>query len=307
MKISGTAAEDGGDILLDRAAQFRAAPRFPEAMQTFTESMAKFRLSKPKRINKLLGRDARFRTVCFTLYLHFESQERGADAGASYTRVLELVTSTMGVGHRVVDATLDMMSSTGLVVIERGKIDRRLKLYRPTEAFYELLRGWLEGCFIPLDFIEPEGRRMARLRESDDIARQFITGLGRSFREGELLNLRMPHFSCFFNREGGWPFLAIAMSEAFAGRPLPSRSEIAHRYGISKSQIAVVATEAAQFGLLTIDPDGARVTAKLLADYEYWVSVCLAIFASITTPSLEMASVSRNSPKPSRLDLQLRG
>jgi len=277
---------DRADPLLARAAGFREAPGFPEAVRVFAESMANFRLHGPKLINKLLGQDVRFRIVCFTLYLHYEDAEGEVDAGATYSRVLDLISRTVGGGHRVVETTLDLMSVMGLVVAERGTVDRRLKLYRPTDPLMRLLRIWLEGCFVPLDLVDPEGGRMARLRQGDEIVRQFMLGVGRGLRAREILTRRMPRFSCFFDSDGGWPFLAIIMAEALAGRPLPSRSEIASRFGVSKSQIAVVATEAARLGFLQADERGVWVTPDLMSEFERWVSINLAFFAAATEPAI---------------------
>ena len=282
LSIDGSELTDAGDLILERAMQIRAAARFPEAVKAFTDRMVEFRLNGPRHINKLFGQDARYRMVCFTLYLHYDTTDAGLNQGASYTRLLELTAKTTGGGHRVVETTLDLMLAMGLVTVERGPSDRRLKLYRPTAAMFRMLRVWLEGSLAPLDLIEPHANRVARLHAGDEIMRQFFLGVGRAFRDGEPFTRRLPRFSCFFDREGGWPFLAIAVTQALANSPLPGRGAIASRLGISKSQIAVVSTEATRLGLLRVHDGAVYATPELVSEYEQWVAICLALFATAT-------------------------
>jgi hypothetical protein len=285
--LSAPAGSRGGkrevEPLPARAAKFRAARGFSDAVRDYSTAMTTFRLNGPKRLNKALGQDVRFRTVCFTLYLHYEASGAG-DSGAIFSRVAELVGETIGGGHRVVATTLDMMLGLNLLRIEPGVFDRRIKLYRPTEDMAKILRIWLEGPFAALDRLEPEGRRLERLREGDEIVRHYILGVGRGFRDGETLTWRMPQFSCFFDHEGGSSLLTIAVHEALAGRPLPSRTEIGSKFGISKSQISLLANQAARLGFL-VDRKGREwASPRLLKDYERWVSIVLAFFASATEP-----------------------
>jgi len=267
------------DTLTALSTAIRASQGFREAARLFCESMASFRLGGPRRINKLVSQDVRFRTVIFTLYLHFRASAVLPDEGATHTRVFDLVSRSSGGGSRAVRNTLDLMKHMGLLAVESGVQNRRLRLYRPTPAMLALAKTWVERCLMPLDLIHKERRSAPRQKVDDDVLRAFVFGLGRALLADAGANPDAAALRCFFEREGGWPFLSICAREALEGRPLPSRSEIAKRFGFSKSQIAMVATEATRLGYLRTAGDGVWATDELLARYERWVSNNLALFA----------------------------
>lgn len=282
----------GGEDLLHRAQYVRQHPAFAEAVKIFTHAMADFRLNGPRLVNKLLGQDVRFRTVCFVYYLQHEKMTGGdGDEGPTYSRVLDLVQNSIGGSQRVVTTTLEMLLAMGLVTIERGVRDGRLKIYRPTPSMYELLRAWLTGCFAALDIIEPGANRIARLRADDGIMTDFILGVGRDFRDNEPLTERVPEFACFFHREGGGPLLAMAITAGYAGTTLPSRGEIAAKFGLSKTQIASLANDAIGNGLLSTQSNGSlRPTAKLVSCYELWSSIAFAFYMRASEPQCRQSA-----------------
>ncbi len=256
---------------------------FERAVALYAESMTRFRLEGPAMINKLLGQDVRFRTVCFTLYLHHDVIDGKPDAGATYSRLLELISGTIGGSQRVVSTTLALMQAMDFVRIEPSPRDGRVKFYRPTERMRAVVRAWLGHLFACLDIIEPEGERVAQLTAGDDIFRRFILGVGRDFRAGETLTGRAPEFACFFDREGGWPLLALAIRAAHGGPALPSRGEIAKMFGLSKTQIASVVADAIERGFLATEGrDVVQPTPLLLARYRRWIAICFAFFLRAT-------------------------
>lgn len=279
------------DDLPEAADAIMQTSGFDRAVQLYAESMTRFRLHGPAMINKLLGQDVRFRTVCFTLFLHHDARDGRPDAGATYSRLLELISGTIGGSQRVVTTTLALMQAMDFVRIETSAHDRRVKFYRPTATMIAVVRQWLGNLFSCLDLIEPEAERVRQLETDAGIFERFILGVGRDFRDGESLTGRSPEFACFFDREGGWPLLALAIRAAFGGPALPSRGEIAKMFHLSKTQIASVAADACERGFLTAEGrDGLRPTPLLLERYRRWIAICFAFFLRATAlPATERA------------------
>ncbi|MER2607298.1 MAG: hypothetical protein ABTQ29_15805 [Siculibacillus sp.] len=274
------------DTLQAYADEVARRPTFGDGVRIFTDSMMRFRLSGPPLINKLLGHDVRFRTVCFTLWLHYGFDDRHRNEGATYTRLLELIRGTLGGSQKVVSTTLQLMLSMEFATLEPSRTDRRVKFYRPTPRMIEAVRTWLAGVFLSLDVVDPAGRRSERLRAGDDVLLAFIRNVGCSFRDGETLTGRAPRFSCFFDREGGWPFLAIAIRSVYADGALPSLGEIAARFGFSKTQMSVIAAEGVERGFLLKDARGRlHATPELRDYYEHWTAICFAFFLRATPPA----------------------
>jgi hypothetical protein len=151
-----------------------------------------------------------------------------------------------------------------------------------------VVRAWLASLFAALDHVEPEAERSAQLAAGDDIVRRFVLGVGADFRDGESLTGRAPEFALFFDREGGWPLLAMAIRAAHGGPALPSRGEMAKLFGLSKTQIASVISDATTAGFFTNEGDRLEPTAHLVERYRRWLAVSFAFFMAATARPGEM-------------------
>lgn len=266
---------------------------FDRGVATYAAAMTRFRLEGPPSINKLLGQDVRFRTVTFTLYLHHDAELGRPEGGATYSRLLELISGTIGGSQRVVSTTLALMQAMDFVRVEPSIRDRRVKFYRPTDKMLAVVRAWLGSLFAALDHVEPEARRSEQLAQGDDIVQRFILGVGAAFRDGESLTGRIPEFSLFFDREGGWPLLAMAIRTAHEGRALPSRGEMAKLFGLSKTQIASVISDATAAGFFHTEGDRTRATPLMLERYRRWLAVSFAFFMEATALPGQMFCAAR--------------
>lgn len=265
---------------MELAHRYRNSPRLNAAAVALARATAAFHVDGSKRVHKLLAQDLRVWTVLFALYLHFDDGDEEADIGATYTRLLELVSGAFGGGHRVVATTLDLMKSLGFLVCERGARDQRLRLFRPTAEWLALVAHWIEDGLGALDVLEPGARRLERFRMEEDALRRFVRRLGHLSREGVDFPQMEPEFRKFFDREGGWSFLSLGFLAAADGVALPPRGEIARRVGFSKSQIALLATEATRLGYLRVAADQAFPTAALVKQFEIWASGFFALIAA---------------------------
>lgn len=273
----------GEDPLEVRAASLLADPAFPAATTGFITAMNRFRREGRGPINKLLGRDVRFRVVNLCFCLHVRGRLVGSERGASFGEMVEAIRRTLGGSPRVVRTTLDMMRKMGLVDVEAGSVDRRVSIFAPTPALMALVRGWLAGVMTHLDLLEPEGRRAERFTTEPGFVEHVAVAMGEAFLAGEPLTGRIPELSCFFLYECGWPVLNTVVAHAREGLPLPTLGVIAETYGLTKSQVANVVTLAVENGFLVRDAAGrATVTPALMAAYDRWAAIFFAFMLSVS-------------------------
>lgn len=273
----------GDDALAERARAILADPAFPAAAVAFTAAMNRFRRDSRGMLNKLLGRDIRFRVVNLCFCLHVRGRLVGPERGASFGEMVEATRRTLGGSPRVVRTTLDMMRKMNFVDVEAGSTDRRVSIFVPTPALMATVRGWLAGVMTHLDPFEPEGRRAERLLTEPGFVEHVAVAMGEAFLAGEPLTGRVPELSCFFLHECGWPVLNTVVAHAREGLPLPTLGVLAETYGLTKSQVANVVTRAVERGFLVKDADGrAAVTPALVAAFDRWAAIFFAFMLTVS-------------------------
>lgn len=273
----------GEDHLAARARALLADPAFPAATTAFTASMNRFRREGQGPLNKLLGRDIRFRVVNLCFCLHVRGQLVGPERGASFGEMVEATRRTLGGSPRVVRTTLDMMRRMGLVDVEAGRADRRVSIFVPTAPLMATVRAWLAGVMVHLDALEPGVRRAERIAAEPGFVEHVAVAMGEAFLAGEPLTGRVPELACFFRHECGWPVLNTVVAHAREDLPLPTLGVLAETYGLTKSQVANVVTLAVENGYLVRDAAGrATVTPALMAAYDRWAAIFFAFMLTVS-------------------------
>ena len=271
-------AQDG---LAATAARFVAAPAFPQALRQYSESLAELRQG-PRLLNKLLSQDASWRVIGYMLYLHADREQFGPDGGATYSRLLELCTRRGEVGRRTLKTTLALMRLAGFIRARANPVDRRIKFYQPTERMLGFVRRWLAYPAGALDCLEPQFERVRRLRDDPRFLERFLISGGRHFTSTVPPTERMPEFHFFFDGpEGALVVLIALVLAAIQGAPAPSRSAIAKRFGLSKTQVTRVLTAGTEQGFFTLDGDGVPALTRAAREgYDRWVALELAFYAA---------------------------
>lgn len=281
----GRQGETSLDPLADLAERILVSPEFPLAAEEFTRSMNRFRREGPRQINKLLGRDIRFRVVNLCFCLHVRGLLVGPEKGATFLQLVDATARTLGGSARVVRTTLEMMVQMGLVTVASGETDLRTRVYLPTAGLMAMVRAWLAGVMGQIDILDPAGRRLERFAADDGIVEQTALNMAHAFLEGESLTGRVPELSCFFQHDSGWPVLNTVIAHTSEGTTIPTLGVIAETFGLTKSQVANVVGKAVDRGLLV--RDGTRTllaTPDLVAANRRWIAVFLAFLMRASTP-----------------------
>lgn len=269
------------DPLMAEAAQLRASPAFCTALREYTVAIAQFR-EAPRLLNKLIASETRFRLLSYLLYLDSDQERFGAQGGASYSRLLELRQSQPELSPRVIKTMLALLQVTGFIRVARPPTDRRAKTYRPTPRMLDFSRRWMPHAVNALDVLQPERQRArAFAQDPEAFIRKFVTLGGREHTAGVPLIDRMPEFTGFFGkREGAIPVVLAVMLSDMDKVSFPSRTQIASRFGLSKTQVSKLMAEGVCLGFFEIDARGIpSATPHLRDSYSKWISIELAFYA----------------------------
>ena len=280
------AGDDSNDPLLIEAAHLRALPAFPTAVREYTVAIARFR-EAPRLLTKLMASETRFRLTAYVFYLSADHETYGPLGGATYSRLLELCSQRQELSPRVLKTTLALLKLAGFIKTSQNTSDRRSKSYYPTPRMMDFVKSWMPHAVNALDALQPDMQRAQMLAEDPDFIRRFAAAAGHEHATGIPLIDRMPEFTCFFGkREGAIPVVLAVMLSDIDGLPLPSRAQIAKRFGLSKTQVSNMIAEGAKLGFFSTDEAGTpRATACLRDSYARFISIELAFYARHMRPA----------------------
>ena len=263
--------------LLREAAALSAKPEFSQSVRVFAGGMVRFRQA-PRLVNKLISHESRFQVIGGLLYLHADRERFGPEGGATYARLLELCTRSDDVSPRVLKTTLALLRLTGFIHSERNPADLRSAYYRPTERLWGLVRQWLSGIVQSLDLLQPQPHYERRLQDDPAFIERFLVAVGRDRIAGLRPVHFMPEFIGFFGRRAGAAAVVMGIMSAYLeGAPVPSRAQIARRFGLSKTQVSSIIADGARLGYFEVDSVGVPApTLRLQGDFARWISILLA-------------------------------
>lgn len=285
--MSPTRAEDDlDDPLLAEAAQLRASPAFAAAVREYTVAIARFR-EAPRLINKLMASETRFRLTAYVFCFAAYYERHGPLGGVTYTQLLELCSQREELTPRTLKTTLTLLKLAGFVKTSRNPSDRRSKSYHPTPRMVDFVKSWIPHAVNALDAVQPEMQRAQMLAHDPDFIRRFAAAAGNAHAAGIPLIDRMPEFTCFFGkREGAIPVVLAVMLSDIGSAPLPSRAQIAKRFGLSKTQVSNMVAEGTELGFFSVDETGIPgATAHLRDSYARFISIELAFYARHMQPA----------------------
>lgn len=280
------AHDDLEDTLLTEATQLRASPAFPAAVREYTVAITRFR-EAPRLLNKLMASETRFRLTAYVFCFAAYHESHDPPSGVTYTQLLELCAQREELTPRTLKTTLTLLKLAGFVKTSRNSSDRRSKSYHPTPRMIDFVRNWMPHAVNALDLLQPDMQRARMLAQDPDFIRRFAAAAGQEHATGIPLIDRLPEFTCYFGkREGAIPVVLSVMLSDIDGTPLPSRAQIAKRFGLSKTQVSNMIAEGGRLGFFALDEMGVpRATAYLRDCYGRFISIELAFYARHMRPA----------------------
>ncbi len=269
-----------GDTLAGEAEALRDHARFDRAVAAYLDGLIRWREGSPL-LHKLSANKARMHVAGYLLHLSAASSVAGGDGGVPYGDLHALCAGEKaGVGDRVLKTMLALMTLARFVDRWRDPSDRRVRFYRPTRRMFDHARLAYGYAAEALDAVEPAMERRRRLQSDQDFFRRMLVSAG-SAHAASPPDLLMPDFIGFIgNCEGAGPVLAAIMRSEMLDRAVQSRSALAGRFGLSKSQVNRIVAEAGARGYLDVDGRGVPATRRALRDtFSRWISIELAFHA----------------------------
>jgi hypothetical protein len=143
------------------------------------------------------------------------------------------------------------------------------------------VRDWLGYGIAALEALEPERGWARMFAEDQNLTRRFLVSGGRDhLAERPLAELMPEPLADLRLQAGAFSVILAVLIAASDERVAPSRSEIARRFGMSKTQVSNVIAAAAARKLFVLDDAGRPTPSALLRDaYGHWVSIEVAYYA----------------------------
>lgn len=258
-----------------QADELKALPNFQECVRRYTGDIAAFR-EAARPYGKLIANEDRFRVINFIFPLWAASLARGGSGALTYGTIYE-VCRRGEVTSRVLKNTLAMAVHLGFLTRTPNPSDRRSWLYSPTELMARFPHQWLVPATLALDDLIPGHALTERLERDPNLLIHFFLSAGREFDAGLQPAKLVPRFMHFCGHREGAPLLAMSLLVAeMDGLPPPGRSEVAARYGLTKSQVAKVVVAGVELGFLSTIDGVAHPTAAMREGNAEWVAVALA-------------------------------
>ena len=261
--------------LREQAAHLQSLPAFPAALGQYIVELAAYReASKP--FGKLIANEDRYRVVNFICAVWAEVVAAGGSGAMTYGQLYNIV-ERGEVTARMLKTTLSLATFLGFLVKSPNPDDRRSWLYTPTELMLGHPRQWGMANALPLDALLPGRQRVERMQRGDrDAIVHLLRSAGREFIAGvQPMTVQLEFMEFWGHKEGAALFSLGLLGAEAQGLPTPSRTQLAARFGLSKSQVTHVVAMGRELGLYTVE-DGLVIPTDLLREqHAEFAALCL--------------------------------
>lgn len=278
----------------DLRAQARAMQNnseFDRAAALYTRKMGAYR-ERVRELGKLLANEQRFRVINYAYKLWADDLWKGGEGTFSYRSIYKIC-DRGEVSPRVLKTTLALARHLGFLDHRTDPIDRRNRIYSPTQKMLGFPLNWLIPTAEALDVLSPEMDRAMLLQNDTKLFCQFFRDGGEEFVGGLTPTTLQPEFMSFYgHREGGSILTMALLTAQTEGHAMPKRGDIVRRFALSKSQVANLVEIGEQMGMLTLQGAEIVPTRRLRCDHNEWVALTLAFLEPHLTPKWTMETCS---------------
>jgi len=273
----------------------KALPNFEECVKHYTRDIAKFR-EAARPFGKLIANEDRFRVINFIFPLWAKGVAGGGSGALTYGAIYE-VCRRGEVTSRVLKNTLAMAVHLGFLTRQPNPMDRRSWLYAPTPLMTQFPHQWLVPATMALDDLIPGQSLTERLKSDPSLLIHFFLSAGREFDSGLQPAKLVPRFMHFCGHREGATLVAMSLLVAeMEDQPYPRRSEIASRFGLTKSQVSQVIAAGTKLGFLAVTKGVTQPTDAMRQGNADWTAVALAFLHHHLRPALSIKSMPKIAP-----------
>jgi hypothetical protein len=285
-----------------KAEEVLAHPRFAEARKLFVDGTMRL-YEGDARLNRLILEAGRLMLFGYVVCLHARYVEADRATWPTISRLKEIVAPFQAASDRQMDEIIARLVDRGFLQISPAPGDRRVRLLIPTEVLYAHHRELLAAQFQPLQFMYPDPSYAAPTSRDPAYHKahcaKSLTALPWS---AKFLAANAP-VMLFFSRHAGIAILVKLiqmMNESGASSGL-SHADIGLRFGVSRTHVRALMSEAQSLGLTRLAGRGGRLvhlTPPLLAAFDRLFADSMAVLdlihaltLSVREPTLEAAAV----------------
>lgn len=248
-------------------------PRMPEARRLYLDRFLALYDNDPF-MARLLIETGRFLVFHTAVVLAAGQDPARRETWFTVGRLKREVAVFGMVSGRQIDHLVARLCSAGFMTSMPAEADRRMRLLRPTEAMMAHDRRWLAAHYAPLTLVTPYDDYAPVMNQ--DPAYQLAhrrEAIGFLHLSGKLLAVA-PDLLLFFNHAAGHMVSATLLQAAVASgdqRAAVPFGDIGERFGISRTHVRAVLTEAEHAGLVRLHGPGGRqveILPRLWASYD---------------------------------------
>jgi len=284
------------------AEQVLAHPSFAEARKLYVDGhMALY--EGDARLNRLILEAGRVMLFGYVVCLHAGYVEADRATWPTVSRLKEVLAPFQAASDRQMDDIIARLADRGFLQISPAPGDRRARLVIPTEVLYAHHRELLAALFRPLQFMYPDPSYAAPTNRDPNYHKAHCAiSLSALPWSAKFVAANAP-VMLFFSRHSGIAILVKLiqmMNESGASSGL-SYADIGLRFGVSRTHVRALLSEAESLGLTQLAGRGGRLvhlTPPLLAAFDRLFADSMAVLdlihaltLSAREPALQAAAV----------------
>jgi hypothetical protein len=231
-----------------------AHPHFREARDAMVDALLRLYEHEPF-LNRLLLQVGR--NLMFTVLMCLHARRDDADPASLPTlRLLKREMAAFGLAspRRIADLVSRLIATGYLEQVPWAR-DRRLRILQPTEKMIEQDLDWLVSHYVPLQVLYPDPGYPPIMKRDREFQLAFRLVTGSQLTRAAQLLARNPTMMLFMVREAGIMTLVKLLQLVRADGETTcevSYSDIGARFGVSRTQVRKLLTEAEEYGLVQL-------------------------------------------------------
>lgn len=275
---------DSKSVAEARRSALLGHPRFAEARRAHILGYIDVYSGEPT-LNKLLAEASRHVIITFVMCLDAAHQPHDPATWLTLGKLQDVVEAHRVGSPGLVEAIVQRMLDRGLLSSRPAPGDRRKRILAPTEAMLEHDLDLLVTQARPCALIAPNPALERALQRDRDFQRAARQASLAQFGDAMALLQRHPLVTALIMRDSGLMVLLSLMASALeapdGSTASSSYSDIAARFGISRSHARDIVVDAEKTGLVRILGSGGaevQLLPRLWQIYDPWLADCMLLF-----------------------------
>jgi hypothetical protein len=236
-------------------------PRIAEARKVYIDRFLEVYDGDPFLV-RLLIETGRFSIFISTIVLDAAQDPARRETWLTIGRLKEAMAATGFASGRHVDQLVGRLCAVGFMRQEPAEQDGRVRILSATEKLWAHDRDWLAAHFAPLATLYPQHDYGPLLRRDPQFHERFRRASVSFLAIGAKAMVAVPEMTLFLQHAGGYMVVAAllqaAMATGDAAHAAVPYAHVGDRFGISRTHVRRLLTNAEAAGLVRLHARGGR-------------------------------------------------